>query len=65
MIKNIVKSRDESNTVVCRNCNEWQPGIAQIEQALIFQATHGVLYVGPIMKFCPWCGEKLKPLKED
>ena len=43
------------------NCEEWKIGWKQIVAAQVFCANQaaGPKYMGPVIEFCPWCGEHL------
>ena len=41
-------------------CDKWENGIAEIDGAIGFAATHGGEYKGGIFRFCPWCRQKLE-----
>ena len=41
-------------------CKEWQDSIQQIDAAQTLADCHGFTYTGSVMRFCPWCGEKLE-----
>jgi hypothetical protein len=40
-------------------CDGWKKSNKQIESAQMLAWTHGMIYTGDIMNFCPWCGKKL------
>ena len=41
-------------------CTEWKENIDKLNSGFIFDEIHGGKgYTGVIMRYCPWCGEKL------
>ena len=43
------------------SCDGWKESMFQIDGALVLAAIHGVGYAGRKFKYCPWCGELLRP----
>lgn len=48
------------------NCNDWIDNIDKLLRAK-YLYVHGILYDGPLLRFCPWCGTVLSnvPLKSE
>jgi len=41
------------------NCEDWERGIASLEELALMAFFRGILYDGKIFKYCPWCGRRL------
>jgi len=40
-------------------CEGWKKSNKQIESAQMLAWTHGMIYTGDMMNYCPWCGRPL------
>lgn len=45
--------------MVC-SCKKWEQGMPSLRAAVIIAQRHGFGYEGRVIKYCPWCGKKLK-----
>lgn len=50
-----------SERVEC-TCEGWKKSNHQIESAQMLAWTHGMMYTGDVMRYCPWCGKFLEKL---
>lgn len=37
-------------------CDDWLPGMDNLNGLTVFGYTHGVFWTAPPFQFCPWCG---------
>lgn len=47
------------------DCQDWKPGIEEINGFISFAWCHDIGYKGKCFVFCPWCGKKLEKKEED
>ena len=46
-------------------CNDWIRGTEEIDGQMDFCHAHGIKYTGPLFRYCPWCGKRLKVLTKE
>lgn len=44
------------------SCEKYKHSMPQIDGAQGLAYVHGVVYTGSVFEYCPFCGDKLKPI---
>ena len=47
------------------DCIDWVNSLEQIIGAQTLAWTHGMEYTGTVVKYCPWCGKKLRRVENE
>lgn len=46
------------------NCKNWKENASILDSAIILYSNHGMGQIKNSFTFCPWCGDRLKKVKE-